>query len=51
MDPSFPGSIGKPKLDIPPPKQEELNIQLQISEVQLDIYIRKDKKRIRLFKF
>jgi hypothetical protein len=44
MDPSFPGSIVKPKLDIPPPEQEEPNIYLPTSESQFDIYIQKDKK-------
>jgi hypothetical protein len=37
MDLSFLGSIGKPKLDISPSGQEEPNIYIPTSEVQLDI--------------
>jgi hypothetical protein len=40
----FPDSLGKPKLDIPPPEQVEPNIYLLTSESQFDIYIRKNKK-------
>jgi hypothetical protein len=45
IDLSFPDSIGKTKVEITPPEQEELKVHLPISETRFDICNQKNKKK------